>query len=145
MDIQIEGMDTLIKKIRQLGSIPQKVVTPATRKGASIGLSEAKRQAPVLTGNLRSGLKLLGERSSKKGKKVYEITLNPAMNDIFVKVSKSGKRAYYPASQEYGFKAKNGRYIPGFHYLKNSAHAKAQEMEQTIIDSLITEIDKLTI
>ena len=84
-------------------------------------LKDAKSDAPVDTGNLKRGMKLKGERSKQKGKKVYRIVFDSAMNDIFQKKDSSGKViAYYPISQEYGFFAKNGRYIPGYRFLHNS-------------------------
>jgi len=140
---EIEGMKELEKTIRKLGKLPQKCVTKAAKKGAQIALKAAKQNAPFLTGALEEGIILKGEKTRKKGKKVYQVTMNPAMNDVFVKTTKDGKRYYYPASQEYGFITKNGGYVPGFHYLRDSLVDNKERIEKTVVDVLAKEIDKL--
>ena len=140
---EIEGMKELERTIRKLGQLPQKCVTPAARKGATIALKAAKANAPFLTGALEEGIILKGEKARKKGKKVYQVTMNPAMNDVFVKTTKDGKRYYYPASQEYGFITKDGGYVPGFHYLRDSLVDNKERIEKTVVDVLAKEIDKL--
>jgi len=140
---EIEGMKELERTIRELGKLPQKCVTKAAKKGAQIALKAAKQKAPFLTGALEEGIILKGEKTRRKGKKVYQVTMNPAMNDVFVKTTKDGKRYYYPASQEYGFITKNGGYVPGFHYLRDSLVDNKEKIEKTVIDVLAKEIDKL--
>lgn len=140
---KIEGMKELEKTIRKLGKLPQKCVTKAAKKGAQIALKAAKQKAPFLTGALEEGIILKGEKTRRKGKKVYQVTMNPAMNDVFVKTTKDGKRYYYPASQEYGFITKNGGYVPGYHYLRDSLVDNKERIEKTVVDVLAKEIDKL--
>lgn len=140
---KIEGMEELEKTIRKLGKLPQKCVTKAAKKGAQIALKAAKQKAPFLSGDLEEGIILKGEKTRRKGKKVYQVTMNPAMNDVFVKTTKDGKRYYYPASQEYGFITKNGGYVPGFHYLRDSLVDNKERIEKTVVDVLAKEIDKL--
>lgn len=140
---EIEGMKELERTIRKLGKLPQKCVTKAAKKGAQIALKAAKAKAPFLTGALEEGIILKGEKLRKRGKKVYQVTMNPAMNDVFVKTTKDGKRYYYPASQEYGFITKNGGYVPGFHYLRDSLVDNKERIEKTVVDVLAKEIDKL--
>jgi hypothetical protein len=139
----IKGMKELEKTIKQLGKLPQKCVTPAAKKGANIPLKDARANSPYLTGDLENGIVLKGEKATIPGKKVYQITMDSAKNDIFIKMSKGGNRAYYPASQEYGFFTKNGRYIPGIHFLKNSITKNSNLIEKTIVDVLSKQIDKL--
>ena len=140
---EVEGLKELEKTIRKLGKLPQKCVTKAAKKGAQIALKAAKQKAPFLTGALEEGIILKGEKTKKKGKKVYQVTMNPVMNDVFVKTTKDGKRYYYPASQEYGFITKNGGYVPGFHYLRDSLVDNKERIEKTVVDVLAKEIDKL--
>ncbi len=140
---EIEGMKELERTIRELGKLPQKCVTKAAKKGAQIALKAAKQKAPFLTGALEEGIILKGEKTRRKGKKVYQVTMNPAMNDVFVKTTKDGKRYYYPASQEYGFITKNGGYVPGYHYLRDSLVDNKERIEKTVVDVLAKEIDKL--
>lgn len=154
---KIEGMEELQKSIRKLEKLPQKCVTKAARSGASIALKAAKKYAPVETGNLKKGIVLKGEKITKKGKKVYDITMDSKMNDIFQKTTKTGLRRrvlkrkvsmakggyYYPASQEFGFQAVNGKYIPGFNYLKKSIEENVISIEIKIVEVLSKEIDKI--
>ena len=140
---EIEGMKELERTIRKLGKLPQKCVTKAAKKGAQIALKAAKQKAPFLTGALEEGIILKAEKTKKKGKKVYQVTMNPAMNDIFVKTTKDGKRYYYPASMEYGFITRDGGYSPGFHYLRDSLVDNKERIEKTVVDVLAKEIDKL--
>jgi len=140
---EIEGMKELEHTIRELGKLPQKCVTPAAKKGARIALKAAKAKAPFLTGALEEGIILKGEKLRKRGKKVYQVTLDPAMNDIFVKTTKDGKRYYYPASMEYGFITRDGGYSPGFHYLRDALVDNKAAIERTVVDELAKQIDKL--
>ena len=78
-----------------------------------------------------------------KGKKVYDLWPDPSYNDVFVKTSKAGKRAYYPASIEYGFKTKSGGYVAGFKFLHDSLTDNKSQIENTIVSTLADEIDKL--
>jgi len=143
VDFKIEGMKELERTIRELGKLPQKCVTPAARKGASIALKSARAKAPWDTGELSNGIILKGEKLRKRGKKVYQVVIDPAKNDIFVKYTKDGKRYYYPASQEYGFITRDGGYVPGYHYLRDALVDNKRLIERTVVDELAKRIDKL--
>ena len=143
MQYTIKGMRELRTALSKLEALPQKVVTKSAKKGASIALKEAKAKAPVDTGALKRGLKLKGERSKVKGKKAYQVTFDRNMNDTFAKNSLAGKRSYYPASQEYGWTTQNGKYIPGYNYLKDSIMENDRKIKETIIEQMSKEIDKL--
>lgn len=85
------------------------------------------------TGNLRAGIVASPweEKTAVPGKVVREVYFDYNMNDVFVKYSKAGKRYYYPASMEYGFRihtmtpSKNGRprasRIPGKYFMRDSS------------------------
>ena len=144
MNYKIEGMDEVIKMIKDAGELPQKCVNKAAKKGIQIAKKDAKGGGWVdQTGYLRKAIKEKAEKSKTKGKKVYDLWPDPSYNDVFVKVSKNGKRSYYPASIEHGFKAKNGRYIPGFKFLHNALVNNKGQIEKVIIETLADEIDKL--
>lgn len=138
---KIEGMKELQKALKKLGDVPQKHVTSSARKGMNIILKDSKANAPFDTGDLKRGIKLKGERSRYKGKKVYRVIFNEAMNDVFVKEYGKGKRAYYPILQEYGYFAKNGRYIPGFRFIRDSLINNAEKMGNVIVIDLKGKID----
>jgi hypothetical protein len=144
MSVSLEGFDELMRLVNELEKVPQKVATKAARSGAQVDLTATKQDAPVYDGWLKASLKLVGERSQKgQSKKVYEITFDRAYNSKLVKISKSGKRSYYPVSQEYGWKYPNGGYHVGLQYMKNTARDKENEVEQKIVDVAKNEIDKI--
>lgn len=65
-----------------------------------------RTKAPKKSGDLISGIipSPWEEKSKYPGKVVRQVYMDAGMNDTFVKMSKKGKRYYYPASQEYGFR-----------------------------------------
>lgn len=140
---EVIGIRELENTIKELGKLPQKCVTRAARNGAKIALADARQNAPVDTGNLKRALKLVPEKTRRRGRKVFQVSFDRSYNDVFVKISAEGKRSYYPVSQEYGYFAVNGRFIPGFHYLRNSIDDNEQKIEKTMVDVLAGEIDKL--
>lgn len=141
--LEIVGMRELQKSIKQLGEVPQKCVTSAAKKGMQIVLKSAKNNAPVDTGALKTGIKLLGEKSTHKGKKVYRLVFDKAKNNIFQKRNAKGEIiGYYPVSQEYGYFSKNGRYIPGFHFAEKGLAINKSVVEQKIVNEMSKNIDK---
>ena len=150
VNFKIEGMRELNRSLEKLGKVPQKHVTSSAKKGMNIVLKQAKQEAPEETGALRKGIILRGEKSRYKAKKVYKIIFDPSMNYIFQKpvrnVGESGSPkaknpAYYPHSQEYGFFARNGKYIPGFRFIHDSLTDNAEKMAKTIVDTMKKKID----
>lgn len=140
---EIEGMKELKKALKRLGEVPQKHVTSSVKKGMNVAFRDANKNAPIETGELKSGLKMVGEKSRIKGKKVYQVVFDRAKNDIFQKKNKQGKIVgYYPASMEYGFFARNGRYIPGYHFLKKALEENSSKVEKTIMEDMRKKIDK---
>jgi HK97 gp10 family phage protein len=141
--VKIEGMKELERAIKKLGKVPQNAVTPAARKGMNIAFKDARIKAPVDTGELKQGMKLVGEKSKTKGKKTYRVVFDRAKNDVFQKKNKEDKvTGYYPISQEYGFFTRNGRYIPGFHFVEKGLTENANRIEKTIVDEMGKRIDK---
>lgn len=139
---KIEGMKELQKSLKKLGDVPQKHVTSSARKGMNVILRDARANAPRDTGALRKGTVLKGERSKVKGKKVYRVVFDRRMNDVFQKKDASGKiTGYYPVSQEYGFFARNGRYIPGFKFVHNALVNKKEQMAKTVVNEMKKKID----
>lgn len=155
---KIEGLKELENSIRKLGDVPQKSVTKASKKGMNIVLKSARANAPVgETKNLRKGILLKGEKSKLKGKKVYQITMDKNMNDVFQKQTKTGMRRkedsngkvsytsggyYYPSSQEYGFVARNGKKINGRYFMRDALKNNTDKVANKIIDVMSKEIDK---
>ncbi|WP_236293090.1 HK97-gp10 family putative phage morphogenesis protein [Paenibacillus allorhizoplanae] len=135
-------MRQLERDMRRLGQVPQKVATKAARAGAAIARKAAKANAPVDTGQLKKSLIMKAERKVKPGKKVFGVMPSPHMNDVLVKISKRGKRSYYPASQEYGWTT-NGHYTPGYRYLRHAIENNDDKIEKAVIETAGKEIDKI--
>lgn len=141
-NFKITGMKELQKSLKELGKTPQKHVTSSVKKGMNIILRSARANAPYDTGQLKKGIISVGEKSDTKGKKVYRLVYDRKMNSIFQKPNKEGKiTGYYPVSQEYGFFAKNGRYIPGYRFIHGSFSEKAEAAESKIITEMKKKID----
>ncbi|RKN86745.1 HK97-gp10 family putative phage morphogenesis protein [Paenibacillus ginsengarvi] len=138
----IDGFADLERTFKQLGKVPQTAATKSARAGASIAQKSAKANAPVDEGNLKQGIIMKRERRTKQGKAVFDVMMDPAKNDIFVKISKSGKRSYYPASQEYGFLTVDGGYVPGYRFLRNSVTENAEAIRKKIVETAGKEVDK---
>lgn len=138
----IQGLRELERLMQRLGQVPQKVANKAARAGAAIPRKAAKANAPVDTGDLKKAVIMKAERKVKPGKKVYGIMIDPKKNDIFAKLSKRGKRSYYPASQEYGWTT-NGHYTPGYRYLRHAIENNDSKIEKTVIETAGKEIDKI--
>lgn len=139
---EIKGMRELERSFQALGKVPQTVATQSARAGGNIVLKAAKGNAPVDSGDLKRGIVLKRERSRTKGKAVYDVTIDAAMNSVFVKVSKDGKRSYYPASQEYGFLTVDGRYIPGYRYMRRAADDNERAVEKKVLEAAGKAVDK---
>ena len=142
VNFKIEGMKELERSLKRLGKVPQKHVTSSSRKAMNIVLKESRAAAPVDTGALKKGMKLKGERSRTKAKKVYRVIFDDKYNHIFQKKNKEGKiTGYYPVSQEYGFFAKNGRYIPGYRFIHDSLADNTRKVEKKIVSEMKKKID----
>lgn len=142
VNFKIEGMKELEKALRKLGDVPQKHVTSSSRKAMNIVLKQARATAPYETGALSKGMKLVGERSKTKGKKVYQVVFDRQYNHIFQKPNKDGKiTGYYPVSQEYGFFARDGSYIPGYRFIHDSLAENTGNIDKTIVDEMKKKID----
>ena len=139
---KIEGMKELKKSLDKLGKVPQKHVTSTSKKAMNISLKDARANAPYDTGDLKKGIVLNGEKASVKAKKVYQVIFDSSMNDVFQKKNAEGKvTGYYPVSQEYGYFARNGRYIPGYRFISDSLTDNTNKIEKTIVDTMKKKID----
>lgn len=152
MSIKLDDSDLrrLTKKIKKMGTVPQKCVDKAAKKGSNVILDAARKNAPAKTGALKRGITSKPENNRKKAKQVYQITLSASMNDIFQKPIKhpglyggdpKNKHGYYPASMEHGFLTANGR-EEGAHYMLKAAEEHGAQACGLIISTLEKELDK---
>jgi HK97 gp10 family phage protein len=134
----ITGIEELTRMLEAGKKAPARVLTTASKKGANIVKDTAKNLSPVNTGALKRGIRLKAEKS-KTGKKVYRILV---MGEKFVKISLAGKRSFYPASQEYGWRTTRGK-VPPKNYMKQALQQNRQMIEQTIINELTNSLKAL--
>lgn len=140
---ELDGMHELERTLNKLEKIPQSAVTKAAKAGMKITLNDAKSNAPVDTGQLKKGIKLKAERSKVKPKKVYRVVFDEKMNHVFQKKDKDGKViGYYPISQEYGYFARNGKYIPGYQFIHKAFNGNQSAIRRTIIKEMGKQVDK---
>lgn len=138
----IIGLNALIKDIKKLDKMPQSQINKGARRGANVILHEARAIAPKKTGKLAKKITLKAERS-KRGKKVYQITMQKVEKyPESVKIGKDGTRYYYPASQNYGFKTRNGGHVAGKHFLGKALQNKGAEASRVMVEEISKEIDK---
>lgn len=128
-----------------LSRLSEAEIEGPVRSSASALLSRMQAAAPYRSGALRSGLIVLPgrEKSSTYGKVVNDIAFDAAMNNTFVKMSKSGKRYYYPASQEYGFRISRGRRVPGLYYMRDTAADFYAVHEENVLQATMDILEAL--
>lgn len=146
INIDIDDIRGLELAAKAIGGVTKKQLTPAVRKAMKPVLQAARDAAPVDTGALKKGIILKGERSKYPLKKVFQVTMDRKKNDVFVKgldANGDGKRAYYPASQEFGFLKRDGSgKVPGKHFLQKAAEQQEDQLPDVIVDNLVSEIQK---
>lgn len=151
----MEGLGDFVGVLGSMEQVPQKCVTKAAGKGANVVRKSIRAVAPVDTGALKRGIIREGERSRKKGKKVYKLMFDPGKNDVFQKPIKNPgaaggneeeDHAYYPASMEFGFltRSKGGgmSYVEGRHFMRDGAESSSSAAKQEMVRVLNEEIDK---
>jgi len=135
----IIGISEVQRLFEEVGKAPAKVLTSATRKGANIALRYAKAHVPTGVewttgqfahepGTLKKSLRIKKEKG-KKGKSVYTVGPGPA--------------GWYAHFLDTGFTTRNGRFIPGTRFLRDSVDKNRGEIEQTILNEMGKELDKL--
>ena len=131
VDVHMDDLLEARRTFDAMGQLPARIVTAAAGRGATVVKRAVKNSAeiPELTGTMRKAVRRLrAERSKVKGKKVYPVGFDPAMNSVLQKpIQNPGEaggqndQAYYPASMEHGFltRSKGGgiSYFPGFHFM----------------------------
>lgn len=141
------GLEDIQKSIKEIGKLPQKYVTKAARRGMLIAYRKLKKSPPTpyRTGALVSGILIVGERARMKGKKVYQLVMDKNKNDIFVKWygENKSKRAYYPASQEFGFSNDLFGKVEGKHFFRDTMDQSQKAIERKIIETMAKEYDKI--
>ena len=140
--MQVEGIGEVIKLFKEIDlKTSRKALTKGTKEGVKIARNDARKNAPVDTGTLKKSIKQKAEKY-KKGKRVYRLGF---VGEGLVKVSAEGKRAFYPASQEYGFMTRDGNKIipPTAGFLRGAIDNNREAIKKTMIKTMIEELRKV--
>ncbi|MEH7503286.1 HK97 gp10 family phage protein [Neobacillus drentensis] len=147
----IEGLAELESQFRRLEKFPKSKVGKAANAGMKEPLKDAKANAPVDMGTLKKGIIKIKEKSPKhRAKVVYRVVFDRGFNHVFQKpIQNPGKyggkkpTAYYPVSQEFGFRTSNHGYSPGFRFIQKALEQNQTASAKKIVDVLRKEVDKL--
>jgi len=103
--VQVTGLQEITRRINGFRQQLFNEVGAIALEGADIVRDQAKANTAKFkepTGALEAGIKSAVTWDHNTSKVFAGAGMDAAMNDVFVKYSKSGKRYYYPASVEYG-------------------------------------------
>ena len=135
---KLEGIPKLQKDLEKLGKVPQKHVTTSAKKGMNIAHKQAKADAPYDTGALKKGILMKGERSKIKGKKVYRIVFDRAMNHYSKSQTKMGKihRLITQSVRNTVSLPGTASIFPVSGFITNSLNDNARSIEKTIVSEM---------
>ena len=143
--IRLEGTtpQDVAASVARLGKIPAGAMSAPVIKGATKVKRMARMLAPKRSGLLRQGIVVRPgkERTRYQGKLVKDIWMDPKLSDSFAKYS-NGKRYYYPASMEYGFRLQRGGRWPGLYYMRTAAKVTEDVYEQFVLDEFKRKLDQ---
>ena len=156
IDFDHRDLVKMYKTLDKMSASPQKALNKATSKAAAVVKKSVKGAVPVKTGTLKRNIVTKTERSRLKGKKVRETTFRGGdeANALLQKpiqnpglLGGSSPKAYYPASQEYGFLARapggGVQYVAGLHFMRAGAESASEPAKATMIETMTKELDKI--
>jgi hypothetical protein len=152
INISVEGARQLEEQLAEIGKLPKRVLTTAAKAGYNPILAQARANATPYTksGMMKRGIKATLEQPNKRNKAVYRINWWGKYSDFYKKKIKKagiygGQRnpAYYPQSVEWGFPNAKG-YVKGKYFIRSAIEQHQAESAQKVIDTLSSEIEKLT-
>lgn len=130
--LKIEGIEQLTKNSNKVIKQVHSVLGGATLEAAEMMRAEAVKRAREKSGDLKRGIIAKVTWDKKKSKAFSAIMMDPAMNDVFVKNTKTGKRYYYPASIEYGHKGG----APAYPFMRRAFKTKKRYVKKIIEDHI---------
>jgi HK97 gp10 family phage protein len=98
--VVVTGIPEIDRKLKKLApAVQRKVVRKAMRSGMKLVLVEAQVNVPVLSGLTKENLEI-HQAKPKRGQMTMLVRVKK--NEGFIKTSKKGERAFYPADVEFG-------------------------------------------
>lgn len=185
IDFEHRDLVKMYKTLDKVGAAPKKALNKGTSVAAAILKRRIKALAPVgkgpTKGTLRRNIVIKVERSRFTGKKVREVTFKggaEANAQLQKPIDNPGilggtsKKAYYPASQEYGFlvkipggelyvadkrlrgsnqyKTKWGkvnrypsRKVEGKYFMRDAAESASEPAKEAMINAISKEVEKI--
>lgn len=155
-DFEHRDLVRMYKTLDAVGKAPQKALNNGTSKAAMIVKRTVKGITPERTGTMKRNIVTKTEHSSRRGKKVRETTFRggdeanallqrPIQNPGLL--GGANPKAYYPASQEYGFLARapggGVQYIEGRHFMLSGAESASEPAKEAMIETMTKELDKI--
>ena len=149
----LEIEDKELRNLRKSDLVSAERIGEVVRQSAAGLASITRTQAPIYSGKAKRGVVAgalragivpspAAEKTATPGKTVYDVWMDPGMNDTFVKAA-GGKRYYYPASQEYGFRTRSGGRKAGLYFMRNSAvsyYSAHEARVAALVDQILKEL-----
>lgn len=138
-------LDIPLLELSDVSQVSETVMSPLVKASSEALADRIRANAPNRTGDLRRGIVVspAAERSTDPAKIVRDVYIDASMNDKFVKTTKDGKRYYYPASQEYGFRKVTTGRVPGRYYMRDAAVEYAAEHRDRVADGVANVLEEL--
>jgi HK97 gp10 family phage protein len=138
MSLQVEGLKELEKKLLAMGpKLARNGLRAAVGAGARVIRDEAKARVPVDSGVMRRSIYI---------KQIREMSGN-SQQTFFVGV-RSGKKyrrknqdAYYWRWVEFGYNAKNGRFIPAQPFMRQAFEGRKVAASDAIKQKLVERVE----
>lgn len=101
--MEIRGAKQLEKRLNEFGpKVAKKVIRKSMRAGAAIIRNRTKVNTPRVSGDLRRSIITRKAKGDRKGTFALLQLFNVKKFPDLIRNNKTGKRAFYPASVEYG-------------------------------------------
>ena len=131
--IDIEGAEEIMDLLKEMDGAALAVLDQAAKKGAQIVLNDAKRRAPVDTGELRSSL-ILKSGTKKQGGDIEKI--NRKIKGVYYVTRESGKARHF-APVELGTKKR-----PATPYLRPAVDENMNKISEAVTDEISRAVGK---
>lgn len=137
--IKIDGLQQLMAKSEAVNRSVRSVLGPAVKAGADIIQDDAQRRAREKSGDLKKGIVSRITWDKNASKAFAGCGMDPAMNDVFVKYTKDGKRYYYPASIEFGT-----RHAPAYPFMRPALDDNRARIKAVVADHIRRAVEGAT-
>lgn len=133
-NIDIEGAEEIMAVLEDMGSEAVEILDQAARKGAEIVLADARRRAPVDTGELKSSL-VLKSGTKQGGGDIGKI--NKKIKGVYYVTRQSGKARHF-APVELGTKERSA--TP---YLRPAVDENQKKISDTVTKEISRAVGKV--